>query len=371
MRTSPVRLLFSLLLSLLLPLAAALPLLARQAVDTALRTSPFCLRPAPWNQIFTFFLTNYVARIATIKKESGSRGQRGYITAAQSLFVPFIGISTAANTISRGSRFFGHDDVDRALLAEALCAIVRDDDWTPMHGEIIKGCQVIGGDPRALRKLRKRHRRQRRKGDAEKFQQRAQQRERAQYLGGGQDAAHAYSAAPSDAEDSDGGGGDDHEFSRNMATLVINRPGVRIIDRDGYKIQGHMTLPAGYALAMLPPGTELMALAVSGAVKSEIVISNSYGVVKAFTGMVQIVSSLYVLYTAYGQQITRYGYAAFGFTVLPYTIMSILNVLGNLVEASYDCLFLVRSDVMVQPAPPSCWTLQADVPAHSWKPKAA
>ena len=82
MRTSPVRLLFSLLLSLLLPLAAALPLLARQAVDTALRTSPFCLRPAPWNQIFTFFLTNYVARIATIKKESGSRGQRGYITAA-------------------------------------------------------------------------------------------------------------------------------------------------------------------------------------------------------------------------------------------------------------------------------------------------
>jgi len=111
---------------------------------------------------------------------------------------------------------------------------------------------------------------------------------------------------------------------------------------------GHFTLPPDYTLAKLPPGTELMPLAVSRAVKTDIVISNSYNVTKAFTGIVQIISSLYALYSAYGDQVTRYGYAAFGFTVLPYTVMSVLNTIANLVEASYDCLFLVRSDVMLE-----------------------
>jgi len=91
-----------------------------------------------------------------------------------------------------------------------------------------------------------------------------------------------------------------------------------------------------------------MPLAVSRAVKTDIVISNSYNATKAFTGAVQIISSLYALYSAYGSQVTRYGYAAFGFTVLPYTVMSILNTIANLIEASYDCIFLVRSDVMLE-----------------------
>jgi hypothetical protein len=91
-----------------------------------------------------------------------------------------------------------------------------------------------------------------------------------------------------------------------------------------------------------------MPLAVSRATKSDITISNSYNATKAFTGIIQIISSLYTLYTAYGSQVTRYGYAAFGFTVVPYTVMSILNTIANLIEASYDCLFLVRSDVMLE-----------------------
>lgn len=339
--------LLSLLLALL-PLIPALPVFPRQTIDLTTTTlkSPFCIAPAPWNTIFSFFLTNYVARIATIKKTSGSQGKRGYINALMSLFVPFLGISVAANTIARGSRFFGSDDVDRALLAEALCVIVREGDWQPMHGEIIRGCKIIDGDRRELRKKRRRQRRnQRRAKEMERVQVRGSEKRLHRF---GREDDHAYSAPPSEGEDDDNSDMED-DFSKNAATLVVEAPYVTILDREDYKIQGHMTLPPNYALALLPPGTELMALAVSNAVKSEIVISNSYGVVKAFTGMVQIVSSLYTLYTAYGQQIERYGYAAFGFTVLPYTIMSILNVCANLVEASYDCLFLVRSDVMVRP----------------------
>jgi hypothetical protein len=113
-------------------------------------------------------------------------------------------------------------------------------------------------------------------------------------------------------------------------------------------VTGHFSLPPSYTLAKLPPGTELMPLAVSRATKPDIVVSNSYNATKAFTGIIQIISSLYAIYAAYGDQVTRYGYAAFGFTVVPYTVMSILNTIANLIEASYDCLFLVRSDVMLE-----------------------
>ncbi|KAA8901310.1 hypothetical protein FN846DRAFT_815014 [Sphaerosporella brunnea] len=270
-------------------------------------TQTACVRPAPWNQILSFFLTNYIARIATYKKTSGYEGNWDYFYVFASLFVPFIGISGAAATIARGSRFLGHTDVDRALLAEALCVVVREPGWRPENGEVIRGCVIADGDEHGRRKMRRKRRRRKRK-----------------------------TRGPRETP----------EF--RSATLVIGPAGVQTIDRKKYKIQGHISLPPSYTLAKLPPGTELMALAVSRATKEDIVISNSYNATKAFTGIVQIVSSLYAIYTAYGDQVIRYGYAAFGFTVLPYTVMSILNTIANLIEASYDCLFLVRSDVMLE-----------------------
>jgi hypothetical protein len=41
-----------------------------------------------------------------------------------------------------------------------------------------------------------------------------------------------------------------------------------------------------------------------------------------------------------------YGYAAFGLTVIPYAIMSILNLTANLLTPEYPMLFMVQSDGM-------------------------
>lgn len=153
------------------------------------------------------------------------------------------------------------------------------------------------------------------------------------------------SDSPEPHSDSDGEG----SSSDSTATLVINPPRIKVLEEPlKWKIQGHYSLPHSYCLACLPAGTLLQPLSTSDASKEEIVISNSYGIIKAFSGIVQIVSSLYALYASYGDQTRAYGYAAFGFTVLPYTIMSVLNTIANLIEASYDCLFLVRSDVMAE-----------------------
>lgn len=114
-----------------------------------------------------------------------------------------------------------------------------------------------------------------------------------------------------------------------------------------WKIQGQYSLPHGYSFAKLPPGTSLGAINPATD-RSSVVIASSYGIVKSFTAALQILFSVFSLWSAYGSQVQNYGYAAFGFSVVPYTVMSFLNAIANVIEADYDTLFMVESEVMVE-----------------------
>jgi len=52
------------------------------------------------------------------------------------------------------------------------------------------------------------------------------------------------------------------------------------------------------------------------------------------------------LYQSRGNQINIYGYAAFGLTVVPYAIISLVNLFSALVTPEYPALFMVGSDIM-------------------------
>jgi len=77
-------------------------------------------------------------------------------------------------------------------------------------------------------------------------------------------------------------------------------------------------------------------------------ISSSYNVPKIIVAVVQTVSSCIAFYKSRGYQVDRYGYAAFGLTILPYTVMSIVNLIGNLLTPDYPTLYLVRSPEMAE-----------------------
>lgn len=57
----------------------------------------------------------------------------------------------------------------------------------------------------------------------------------------------------------------------------------------------------------------------------------------------QSVYACYTLYKAIGNQIDIYGFTAFGLTVVPYALMSVLNIIATLVTPSYPCMFLVET----------------------------
>jgi len=64
-------------------------------------------------------------------------------------------------------------------------------------------------------------------------------------------------------------------------------------------------------------------------------ISSTYSLAKAFIAIFQTIYAAISLYRAKGEQVELYGYAAFGLTVVPYLLMTILNLIAQLVNA--DC----------------------------------
>jgi len=72
-------------------------------------------------------------------------------------------------------------------------------------------------------------------------------------------------------------------------------------------------------------------------------ISSSYNLPKAFVAVAQTIGAAFTLYRSRGDQITRYGFAAYGLTVVPYIIMSIVNLAAQIATPDYSTLYMVES----------------------------
>lgn len=72
-------------------------------------------------------------------------------------------------------------------------------------------------------------------------------------------------------------------------------------------------------------------------------MSASPNFIKAIASLVQLLFAIATLYQTRGDQVERYGYAAFGFTVIPYAWMSVINLVGNIMCPQYENIFVVES----------------------------
>ena len=106
-------------------------------------------------------------------------------------------------------------------------------------------------------------------------------------------------------------------------------------------IHGESRLPEGYSVAMLPSNTTI----VSSSHKDlkNVSISCSHSVPKVVDAIAQAIYASITVYRARGDQIDRFGYAAFSFTVIPYIVMSLMNLLTGLLLPDYPALYIVRS----------------------------
>ena len=88
--------------------------------------------------------------------------------------------------------------------------------------------------------------------------------------------------------------------------------------------------------------------ASKGRVHQEALLVPSWNIPQVLIGLVQAIWGIVTIYNARGNQIQQYGYAAFGLTVVPYTFMSILNGLANLMNPTYPTMYLIRTPTLTR-----------------------
>lgn len=109
------------------------------------------------------------------------------------------------------------------------------------------------------------------------------------------------------------------------------------------KIHGRIRLPEGYKLAIVHRKAKFMQ---DDDPSSRINLSSNFNVISVLIAFGQLAFAVTTLYRSRGDQIARYGYAAFGLTVTQYAFMSIINLVGNLICPQYPALYLVESEEM-------------------------
>ena len=111
------------------------------------------------------------------------------------------------------------------------------------------------------------------------------------------------------------------------------------------KFHGRVVLPDGYGLAIVGPKSKFVDNDI-GDPAAAIALSYNLNAITILIAIGQLAFSVTTLYRTKGDQINRYGYAAFGLTVTQYALMSLMNLLGNLICPQFPTMYVVKSEEM-------------------------
>jgi len=281
--------------------------------------------PAKWSDLALFFFGNYLAHAATVKSQPGEPALSVLVAMVTALLYPTSGVIRGLNAILQ-SAIFCKSPLKAACRAGALCMVVRGPDWKPRNGDMVRGLKILQ-DNRVS------------------------------------SSVGLESSIPSAAGDHGTQSSMDQRStllrpevrgSDDLTTLNI-RPSVgRLSYTRSRKIHGKCILPPGYNLRILPSGATVSGIDIRQTADEQMpessVISESlscsYSFSRALVAIVQTIFASVTLYRTKGDQLQHYGYAAFGLTVVPYLIMSIVNLISTIVTPDYPTVYLVRSDIM-------------------------
>ena len=117
--------------------------------------------------------------------------------------------------------------------------------------------------------------------------------------------------------------------------------GILGVEVGNVRVHGLCELTKAYKLIYLPPKAIVKSDQEDSNIQTE--LTQSHNLPKILIAIGQALYASATLYRARGDQFRRYGYAAFALTVIPYLIMSILNLCSNVFVADYPCLYIARS----------------------------
>ncbi|KAF3808495.1 hypothetical protein GCG54_00006358 [Colletotrichum gloeosporioides] len=280
-------------------------------------------RETEWTDVVVFYLGNYVAHAATITTRPGQSTLITVVTMIGAVLLPGTGIWNGMKAILSLARF-APTDLQTAARAGALYAVVKDNHRRQCQTSISDGAEGI----------------QMAAMPATVTSQSAQQEQNIEKQLLEDSSVH---------EDSRSNG------TATWTTTLLNS-----------NIHGLCKLPEGYHLMQVPQNATFVGeddLPVDHRPwyhyrrlaniilpwtqpqpdRPTAALSCSYNIVRVLASIIQLIFAVSTLYRTRGDQIQRYGYAAFGLTVLPYAWMSLINLVGNAMCPQYDKIYVASS----------------------------
>jgi hypothetical protein len=108
-------------------------------------------------------------------------------------------------------------------------------------------------------------------------------------------------------------------------------------------IHGQISLPKNYSFEILKDTSHINFGPLRG---GSVKLSSTRNPLKVISAIVQLLFACLTLYHSRGDQLDKYGYAAYGLTVIPYAVMSFVNLVANLTTPDYPAFYMVRTETM-------------------------
>jgi hypothetical protein len=320
--------------------------------DTEKPTEKIICFAIPWYKVTIFFLVNYIAHAATIIPFPGQGKLLAFLDFLTAVFLPYSGLWRGGSAIWRSSWFSwrcwdewvdknkNYNQLEEAARANALAVIIRSELWFPQfEDQLVKVSAtslkpICEEPPRGSAVLAK-------YPTQMGFQLDDDDTSTVSTVSNNGNPCHAECRVP--------------VLPPEMAGLSLVDPAFGEIRR----VHGLLYLPEEFTIAILPynakvkfngrgdgyqaygasPGTDRVY-----PYQHEILVS-TYNLPRALIGIVQVFFALYSLATpTHDAEIDKYGFAAFSFTVQPYLVMSLTNLIASVLMTSYPTLYLVRSE---------------------------
>lgn len=303
-----------------------------------------------WYDVCWFFFTNYLLHALSVRSLPGENAYSSTVFKLCCLLVPYTGVRRGLSLISRASSLT-RDDLQAAARAGALCMVVRKPDWRPENGQVIHGCGIRDAveeqsSEGTRASVDEENSRSCRVSDIEKLGSRTSN------CDSGRNNPNEVALHVTDPFNPPASSSLLDKLSRVLVLtdrFNTDMPSTSPVDHESIKIHGLCNLAPGYGLSYLSPKVKVYArhnpqVGEQGIKSTK--LASTHDIPRILFSLIQTVSGGYSLYKARGSQIDRYGFAAFGLTVLPYMIVSIINFIGSLLSAEYETVYMVHSRTM-------------------------
>lgn len=304
--------------------------------------------PTNWYDICWFIFANYILHALSVRSLPGENSYSSFVVKIGCLLIPFTGLRRGLCLITRANAAVDND-LQAAARARALCMVIRKPDWRPCAGDVIEGCELDVhedvADNLAAKTGSENCNTDTRKVDISgRSNEEADIRDEKGLTIQIKDP-YTEPLRPGTMELA-------VKWLIETPSFRYWSPSANIIDQESVKIHGRCQLAEGYALSYIPGDMKVHARIPSSS-GNAITQSNTetrlacvHDFPRILFSLTQTMSGAYALYKAQGSQIERYGYAAFGLTVIPYIVISIINFIGSLLSSEYETIFLVHSSIV-------------------------